>query len=488
MDKLKNKPPTRSATVEDFGQHPPFYKFAESISLNKKHTNKKYYTNKSNTGTKPLYVATLNTLTLQSKEKFVELENALNKIHWDIIGLAEVRRQGESIQELNNGNIFAYFGTKQGLYGVGFLINKELKKNIQEIKGFNDRIIGMKVKVENCNISIIQVYAPTEKATDDEMNRFYKTLEIATAHFKTEISLIIGDFNAKLGFRKNGEETIMGEYGYGNRNERGSRLIQYIWQQKLIVGNSLFKKKPQNQWTWNSPGQKYKNQIDFNLCNKRSILKDVSVLNNFQFESDHRIVRAELLINHKTRQLHKTTRKVLTKSINTDIIKSYNADLQQRYNIISRLNEPTQIAYNKMEKTIKESADRYILTAVSQKQQKLSSETLNMIALRDSIRKKTNLNAQEKQDLKNIRKNIKKRCQEDIQKFNDNLLKTVIEETRSIKKAKCAIQDYKEWITAMADNNKRIHERKNINQIATNFYIDLYKTRIADTDDIFLER
>lgn len=65
-----------------------------------------------------LYVLTLNTRTLRTEERLTELENAIDNIKWDIIGLAEVRRDGEDTLERNN-SIFYYSGGTGNKYGVG---------------------------------------------------------------------------------------------------------------------------------------------------------------------------------------------------------------------------------------------------------------------------------------------------------------------------------------------------------------------------------
>lgn len=66
--------------------------------------------NKNNT----LYICTLNVKTLRTEERMVELKEALSKIKWDVIGIAEVRRLGQNIFEHIDGNIFSYIGTEKG--------------------------------------------------------------------------------------------------------------------------------------------------------------------------------------------------------------------------------------------------------------------------------------------------------------------------------------------------------------------------------------
>lgn len=48
---------------------------------------------------KRLHVATLNTRSLKSQEYLIELEQALDNIKWDILGISDVRRAMEKIKE-----------------------------------------------------------------------------------------------------------------------------------------------------------------------------------------------------------------------------------------------------------------------------------------------------------------------------------------------------------------------------------------------------
>lgn len=130
-------------------------------ALIKENTNKtKTLKIKENT---KLYICTLNCLTLRTQERLTELELALSKIKWDIIGLSEVRRLGESIEDRKEYVLY-YKGETKGSYGVGFMIKKRLEKNIEEFIGISERIavLNMHLPGYKYKWSIIQVYAPTE--------------------------------------------------------------------------------------------------------------------------------------------------------------------------------------------------------------------------------------------------------------------------------------------------------------------------------------
>ena len=74
------------------------------------------------------------------------------------------------------------------------------------------------------NITVIQVYAPTSKAEEAEVERFYEDLQdLLELTPPKDVLFIVGDWNAKIG----SQETpgVTGKFGLGIRNEAGQRLI-----------------------------------------------------------------------------------------------------------------------------------------------------------------------------------------------------------------------------------------------------------------------
>ncbi|CAH2090099.1 unnamed protein product [Euphydryas editha] len=242
-----------------------------------------------------LKICTYNVKSLVSFEKYIELTNALKNINFDIIGLSEVRRVGCSIEEYQD-YILCYTGQTKGLYGVGFLVKKELKNNITKFTGISERVALLQLEFRNFPISLIQAYAPTEKANEDEIQKFYEDLNQAHSLIDGRV-LVTGDFNAKIGQQqKTDNNQIIGRFGFGKRNERGERLIEYATEHKLAVMNTFFKKKNHRKWTWISPDRKTVNEIDFILSNSPKTVTNVEVISNVKFFSDHRLVRATITV------------------------------------------------------------------------------------------------------------------------------------------------------------------------------------------------
>lgn len=224
----------------------------------------------------------------------------MKDIKFDIIGLSETRRQGQKVEEYDN-YILCHIGLIPGKYGVGFLVHIKHKNNIESFTGITDRVALLNLNIQGNKISLIQVYAPTEAAKEEEIDNFYTDLNkaITQAH-KTYI--VMGDLNAKIGQPRPDEYLVMKSNGYGERNKRGQRLIEFALENKIAILNTFFKKKSKLRWTWRSPNGEYKNEIDFILSNQPSMFQNIEVL-NINFTTDHRPVRATITLSK-----HKKTR------------------------------------------------------------------------------------------------------------------------------------------------------------------------------------
>ena len=113
-----------------------------------------------------------------------------------------------------------------------------------------------------------------EEEGEDLYEEIQKILDSSKSHYK----IVMGDFNAKVG-TKQSSDTKVGNFGFGKRNKRGEKLVEFSEANRLFISNIFFKKPPQRKWTWKGPNGT-KNEIDYVLSNNREILQDVSVLNS----------------------------------------------------------------------------------------------------------------------------------------------------------------------------------------------------------------
>ena len=84
-------------------------------------------------------------------------------------------------------------------------------------------MISVRFQGKPFNITVIQVYAPTNNTEEAEVERFYEDLQdLLDLTSKKDVLIIIGDWNAKLG----SQETpgVTGKFGLGVQNKAGQRL------------------------------------------------------------------------------------------------------------------------------------------------------------------------------------------------------------------------------------------------------------------------
>ena len=153
-----------------------------------------------------------------------------------------------------------------------------MKKSVNaSLIGFlpiSDRVMMAKIKGQPFDINIIQAYAPTSDHGDDETEVFYEEMKQTMSYVKCgEVVIAMGDFNAQVGCGEHLD--ITGQFGLGSRNERGSRLLQFWEENNMMIANTYFHHLKRRLYTWRSPGDIYRNKIDFILTNKicRNALK-----------------------------------------------------------------------------------------------------------------------------------------------------------------------------------------------------------------------
>ena len=100
-------------------------------------------------------------------------------------------------------------------------------------------MISIHFQGKSFNITVIQVYAPTNNAEEAEVARFYEDLQdLLELTPKKEVLFIIGDWNAKVGSQE--VPQVTGKFGLGVQNKAGQRLIEFCQENALIIANTLF--------------------------------------------------------------------------------------------------------------------------------------------------------------------------------------------------------------------------------------------------------
>ena len=126
-------------------------------------------------------------------------------------------------------------------------------------------MISVRFQGKPFNITVIQVYAPTSKAEEAEVEWFYEDLQdLLELTPQKDVLFITGDWNAKVGSQETPGVTC--KFGLGVRNEAKQRLIEICQENALVIANTLFQQHKRRLYTWTSPDGQHQNQTDYTLC------------------------------------------------------------------------------------------------------------------------------------------------------------------------------------------------------------------------------
>ncbi|VDO88892.1 unnamed protein product [Schistosoma margrebowiei] len=93
-------------------------------------------------------------------------------------------------------------------------------------------------------MNIIQCYAPTNDYNEDAKDQFYNRLQSIVEKCQTkDLTILMGDFNAKVGMDNTRYEDIVGRQGLGERNENGVRYVNLSAFNKPVIGGTIFPHK-----------------------------------------------------------------------------------------------------------------------------------------------------------------------------------------------------------------------------------------------------
>lgn len=125
-------------------------------------------------------------------------------------------------------------------------------------------------------MKVAQVYAPTSSHGSEEVERFHEDVESASRKVKTLYTVLMGDFNTKVG-KKPARDPAVGEHSIGTRDNKKELLIELEEQNNLRILNTFFLKRKNRMWTWKSPNARLKME-EFILCSHPGIVHDVDVI------------------------------------------------------------------------------------------------------------------------------------------------------------------------------------------------------------------
>jgi len=144
----------------------------------------------------------------------------MKRLEITIMGLSETRWKGHF--NWNGYKIIMSGQTEQGRNGVEIMCDRTNTNALMGYDTASDRILSIRFRGRKVNITIIQVYAPTSMASEEEQDNIFDKLQSTIDRTpKGDVIMVIGDFNAKVRHHKGGDGDTIGRHGLGKQNEAG---------------------------------------------------------------------------------------------------------------------------------------------------------------------------------------------------------------------------------------------------------------------------
>ena len=327
-----------------------------------------------------------------------------------ILGISETHWNQSGQKQLKDGELFLYSGYEiEGPHreGVGILISKESRKTLRGWEAHGPRIImasfGTKnrnktePRLKTINMNIVQVYAPTNDATEENKDDFYDRLQTVMDKLPAkDVNIVMGDFNAKVGSDNSNYEDIMGKHGLGEINDNGERFQGFCAFNSLVVGGTVFPHKRLHKATWVSPDGATENQIDHLCISKkfRRSLEDTRVLRGADVASDHHLVLGKFRLKlRKYTQTNLGSRQKYQVCLLKDPAKKkeFTLQLKNRFQALQNLEDcETNDHWDKVKEVINSTCKEVMGPKVTNHKEWISPDSLKMIKSRRELKDRVN--------------------------------------------------------------------------------------------------
>ena len=106
------------------------------------------------------------------------------RVNIDILGISKLKWTG--MDEFYSDDHYIYYCGQESLRRkvVAIMVNKRVRNTVLGCNLKNARIISVHFQGKPFNIRVIQGYAPTTNAEEDEIEWFYEDLQVLPEHLK----------------------------------------------------------------------------------------------------------------------------------------------------------------------------------------------------------------------------------------------------------------------------------------------------------------
>ena len=300
-------------------------------------------------------IATWNVRTMFETGKTFQVAREMRNYKIGVLGLSETRWTQSGQMRLGTGEMLLYSGHMEDgaphTEGVGLMLGQEAQRALIGWEAVNSRIITAKfmTKKKKIRLNIIQGYAPTNDAEDEKKEDFYQQLQdVIDKTGNRDMTILMGDFNAKIGGDNIGYEDVMGTHGLGTMNENGERFADLCALNQLVIGGSIFPHKRIHKATWVSPDHRTENQIDHICINQkfRRAWRDVRVMRGADVSSDHHLLTTTVSLRLRRYNTSSAARVKYNVGLlrNEEVQTAFKTSMRNRYEVLQELmNEEADI-------------------------------------------------------------------------------------------------------------------------------------------------
>lgn len=234
----------------------------------------------------------------------------------------------------------------------------------------------------------------------------------------------------------------------------------------------MFSINPRKKWTWRSPNGHHHNEIDYILTNRFKYIKKFDVIRNLNFNTDHRMIRCELILNLKLRRRH-------VKSVGYTrelpiISKDDGGILEHKF--MTAVNKYTEIQsqYDSLESEL-----HVILKQLPEERKKINNyinEGTERLLERRKLLYRMKRTKEVKSEITKISKEINRNITQEKKNKRKETFVRLINKSGAIRKAYKELSDKTEWTSKLKNKQGTIQSRRpDIIKEATKFYTMLYK-------------
>ena len=444
-------------------------------------------------------IGTWNTRGLLQTGKLYIVEQEAQARGLDVLGISETHWKGNGYFKTKIGNTVYFSGNdSESRNGVAFILPGQTAKAVLGYQAINDRIITVKISSHPININVIQVYAPTAEADEEEVEAFFGQLNRTINTLpRQEILIILGDMNAKIGKATTIEDhlkQIIGPFGLGTLNERGDWMLQFCQEQSLTIANTLFEHHNRRLYTWKSPGDRYRNQIDYIMVRSRwkSGIRKCSIYPGADCGSDHQLLVMQFKVRLK-RIIHQQ-KKVI--NIPKPVKKRFRGEMQTKLT-----DEKTRISSNQdpneeweaLKNIIKETVEqlqRDDTSVIQPKKHWITQRTLEIIKERKRIKNRGLLTEEDSGEYRKLSKKIQRQCRQDKNNHIKEVCREIEEhyhtnDTRDLyKKVREFVRKFKPKTMTIEDKDgKVIWENQEVLKRGRQYCEELYNEETDTTSE-----